>query len=524
MLRQKYATMNSKSIMQNDTVRGSPPLTGEDLRRMPELAGYSIDRRDAELWAQNEIKFLVYDDSSALESGYDSDDEQGILEFALRLSQMTINADDNDELADKSKEASSEPSKKKTSTCFCHEAPPFPKTFHPTKLKLFRPENLMSCDHYIAVSYCWPAEDHENGINAKPPSAQAYKVRDLNGVVRPARAPDWVLRRAIEVAASCGINMIWIDQECLPQPTADSTQSEKDEQQKGIQAMDIIYSRAAVTAGLLSDARLASQRHMDALTTIQSWEDSDVGRAGQLISKIQTEMDVDEQTMNLVMDVFESIVTDRWYTRAWITQEALSAGSSLVLVLAGGDIARQPEFSLRDAKSSKHVTWRSISSKIFVMPMDVLHTSLTLAEKLLPLSIEPRPNRPPANIRTIHRSIPIINRTREFNMRFKIRGGEESQLLMGAGDKAATSRCTIDAASALGLLSSRSCRNVEDRIAIVANMCNFHVRLDTYAMARRCKSLKLALLTLAIANGDYSLLVPEAFAVEHGKSLVVAYK
>jgi hypothetical protein len=485
---------------------------------MRELAGYSINRRDAELWAQNDIKFLVYDDSAALERGYNSDDERGILEFALRLSDMTTNADD-DKLADETKVASSKPSKKK-STCFCEAAASFPKTFHPTELKLFRPENSMSCDHYIAVSYCWPSEDHGNEMNAEHSSTQEYQVRDLNGVVRPARAPDWVLRRAIEVAASCDINMIWIDQECLPQPTDNSTQSETDEQQKGIQAMDIIYSRAAVTAGLLSNARLASQRHMDALAAFQAWEiKSDVGKEGQLVSKTQTESDVDEATMHLVMDVFESIITDRYYTRAWITQEALSAGSSLVLVLAGGDIVKQPDFHLKTSEPSKPVLWRSMSSEIYVMPMDVLHTTLTLSEKLLPLSIQPRPNRPPANIRTIHRSIPIINRTREFNIRFSNRGGEESQLLMGAGDKAAVSRCTIDAASALGLLSSRGCRNVEDRIAIVANMCNFHVRLDTHVMARQCKSLKLALLTLAIANGDYSLLVPEAFAVEHGKSL-----
>lgn len=250
--------------MEDDTVKGAPPLTREDLARMRELAGYSINRRDAELWAQNDVKFLVYDDSSALDDGFDSDDEDAMLKFALRLSAAT---DEDGQQDPPARKRESSPSSKGSPDCYCKGAHPFPKTFHPKKLKLFRPDKSMSCNHYIAVSYCWPADEHET---KDPSCTQAYQVRDLNGIVRPARAPAWVLRRAIDVARSCGINMIWIDQECLPQPTEDSSEEEKDEQQKGIQAMDIIYSRALVTAGLLSDAQVLNQQQIDALEAIQS--------------------------------------------------------------------------------------------------------------------------------------------------------------------------------------------------------------------------------------------------------------
>lgn len=505
--------MTSDAGMQDDTVKGSPPLTKEDLARMRELAGYSINRHDAELWAQNDVKFLVYDDTSVLEGGYDSDDEESTLEFALRLSETT-DADGSDT----NREASSARFEDSPS-CFCKAAPAFPKKFHPRKLKLFRPEKSMSCNHYVAVSYCWPEviQDEDDSSRANP-----YQVRDLNGVVRPARTPVWALRRAIDVAASCGLNMIWIDQECLPQPTDDSPQAEKDEQQKGIQAMDIIYSRATVTAGLLSDAQVASQEHIDALAKIQSWElNSAINNADELIPNIEPPPDVEEKMINLAVDIFESIISDRWYTRAWIAQEALSSGSSLMLVLSQGpDAPRQRDFAMKMTESQEQRNWESMSSEIYVIPVGVLHKTLSLTQKLLPYSLMQPPDRPPANISTMRRAIPAINRAREYNMRLSYNNGDQFQWLVGAADKDAGSRCTVDAATALGLLNTRRCRDVQDRIAIVANMCNFHVRLNTAIMAKQCKSLKLALLTLAIANGDYSLLVPETFAVEHGKCLI----
>lgn len=222
--------------------------------------------------------------------------------------------------------------------------------------------------------------------------------------------------------------------------------------------------------------------------------------------------------MNLAVDVISSLISDRWYTRAWITQEALSAGSSLLLILHQcEDIVRQPKFSFKTQLSDEEIEWQSASSDNFAMPVDVLHETLDLAGRLLPDSIMPRPDRPPTNIRTFERSIPLINRTREAHIRIKASPREDTQWLLGAADKAAGARYMVDAATALGLLSSRHCRDVQDRIAIVSNMCNFHIRLNTAVMARQCKSLKLALLTLAIANGDYSLLVPEVFAIEHSE-------
>lgn len=64
---------------------GSAPMEPSDLRKLSELSAYRIDRRKAELWAHRDIHFLVYDDTNLQQNGYDSDDEEGMVEFAMMI-------------------------------------------------------------------------------------------------------------------------------------------------------------------------------------------------------------------------------------------------------------------------------------------------------------------------------------------------------------------------------------------------------------------------------------------------------
>lgn len=72
-------------------------------------------------------------------------------------------------------------------------------------------------------------------------------------------------------------------------------------------------------------------------------------------------------------------------------------------------------------------------------------------------------------------------------------------------------RPTTNAAGALTLLKHRHCYQDSDRLAIVANMCDYDFRLDTQATGRNCSSLRQAILALALNNADTSLLVPEVY-------------
>ncbi len=121
----------------------------------------------------------------------------------------------------------------------------FAYSFKPRKFRLVQPTIPPAsddairlrgkvCCHYVAVSYCWPVPEKDDQEGNR--EAGSYKVRDLDGTVRLSRALDNVLDRAVEFANVRGIRMIWIDQECLPQPKEDSPQEHKTEQELGVQS------------------------------------------------------------------------------------------------------------------------------------------------------------------------------------------------------------------------------------------------------------------------------------------------
>jgi hypothetical protein len=67
-------------------------------------------------------------------------------------------------------------------------------------------------------------------------------------------------------------------------------------------------------------------------------------------------------------------------------------------------------------------------------------------------------------------------------------------------------RKRYSAARALEILGSRQTSVVSDRIAILGNLCNDKIRLDTAKIYTDEFSFSVCALTVAILNGDMSLL------------------
>jgi hypothetical protein len=112
--------------------------------------------------------------------------------------------------------------------------------------------------------------------------------------------------------------MIRIDQECLPQPTETSTTADWEMQELGIQSMDMVYNRPMYTAGLLN-VEITSQEQVNSIETL-----------------LHSDWETAKRTMTLqycehVICFLDEICRDRWYTRAWVIQEAVCAALKLVL-------------------------------------------------------------------------------------------------------------------------------------------------------------------------------------------------
>lgn len=72
-------------------------------------------------------------------------------------------------------------------------------------------------------------------------------------------------------------------------------------------------------------------------------------------------------------------------------------------------------------------------------------------------------------------------------------------------------RRVCNAAVALNYMQLRELFRVADKLAIVANLCVYTVRLNTTELEKSQQSLACCILTLALANGDFSLLTPQVY-------------
>lgn len=445
-------------------------------------------------------------DATELDASDPETDEEELQE-AIRLSLQSDEGDDNS--PPQSSPGSTSGRHGRRPTCrICPTVPAFPHDRKTRKFRIFKPaeeltgvEGLVGwCTHYVAVSYCWPEQVlDEHGKTV--PAVINSQVRDLDGSQRRARALDHVLDAAVDFANSCGLRMIWIDQECLPQPQSDDTPS-KDEiryKQLGVQAMDSVYNKAMVTMGLHA-YHVTSQREA---TAIRVWSQY-AKNPGQYVPN--------RDMVDGLIDFLEGVQKDRWYTRAWVIQEAISSGFNLFLTFPKAPGILWPSSSYRlsgERGAPAHpldTGKRVLDSELIMIPVDEFQAIVGAARALLERRFQPvgglllfRPEVAYPILKKAERLHPKVN-TRQDPWDINIR----STRIYGP-------RRRVDAATAVTLLNQRGCRDVQDRVTIVANMCDYEIRLNTGDVAQHCGSLRIGYLAISLLNGDLSLLVPELF-------------
>ncbi|CAH0031117.1 unnamed protein product [Clonostachys rhizophaga] len=475
--------------MENDVTRNSAPFGPAEMEQVSKIAGFRVERSKAYVWALRDCKFLVYDDTDETPDFSGKGKEKAIGHSQHRHEEdSSVGRGDMCEI--------------------CSSCPEFPHDKKARKFRLYKPREAFpdlefglneNCHHFVAVSYCWPVPeiDDEGQIIQEE---RHYQVRDLDGNIRANRALDDVIDRAVDVANSFGLRMIWIDQECLPQPTEGSSQRDWDEQQIGVQAMDILYSRAMVTAAFHS-LELTSQAQVDA---IRFAIDRDEGQGGM-------------HSFTHILDFLDDVSRDRYYERAWVVQESLSAGNRLFLVFRRAPGINYPS-SFRVGRRGFRAPYHSLDEGVREMQSEVLCMGVqqfrNIVEEAKTVVERNSFQESQTAVRfggTVSPDAAIVQKVQNLHPAV-IQGNSLPSQISLFYDSGMARRDRIDAAGALTLLRTRGCRDVKDRIAIMANMCGYETRLDTNAVEEHCKSLRIALLTLSILNGDFSLLVPEVYA------------
>lgn len=162
---------------------------------------------------------------------------------------------------------------------------------------------------FVAVSYCWTSRDE---------GPKDFKIKVPNRLgdgseVRKLRVRSEILTRALNFAQARGIRQVWIDQECIHQD---------DDEDKNIliAAMHRIYRQATLTVVVMGE-------HIQSVDDIQAIKFVVSG-------SIPTQHDhvaLIERSRILSGRIFN----DRWFRRAWTTQEAIIAGSETLVYLVG---------------------------------------------------------------------------------------------------------------------------------------------------------------------------------------------
>ncbi|KAL8303362.1 hypothetical protein RB597_005085 [Gaeumannomyces tritici] len=409
----------------------------------------------------------------------------------------------------------------KSHTCkICTRVPEFPSDRKTRTFRLFSPsvecpeivetpdyDNV--CGHFVAISHCWPLPAPDGrGEDQKP---KTCRVRENDGTTRTARALDDVLDRAVDFANMVGFRMIWIDHECLPQPTEESPQEDKEYQRIGVQAMDMVYQRALVTASL-HEGLVVSQQQVDAIHTLLYSSDSSL-MTGVYNPPSPGQPDEFRMAVTHAVEFLQAVADDRSYTRAWVAQEAVSAGDQRFLVFrrAPAVVGRT---RLRGLNSINHKgrPRHSLDDREPKLPFEVIGIALGDFYRLLrELRLYYRSFGTPW---LYHDALSTIRDAQALQPNLALRDSGWLEPRISLPTLYGDDRKALSAATALTLLSTRECRDNQDRIPILANMCRYELRIETADAVANCRSLRAAILSLALLNSDLSLLVPECIRAE----------
>lgn len=333
--------------------------------------------------------------------------------------------------------------------CNCYGMPNFSDLGDTRTLLLTEQGDCQGCKHYAAVSYCWPQHGEAQDVDG---SDRKYTVLTKTGE-RASRAPAHVLERAIAYAGDTELSFIWIDQECI-------WQDDEDDKERGIQSMDLVYQRSAHPIGLLN-AVFNSRESLDILE--------------QLIEGREIEM----KNMEDLADFLELLNEDLWFTRTWILQESTAGGLDMQL-LARHDIAFEKPESLGTIPGEVQIS------------ITELHEAIGWAQECIDTH---RDALRPALLQRLEAAMP-----KSWNL------CPTHTPRLGQNVNDPDYRQTCNAAQALNYMADRNNSRVADRLAILSNLCDYGIRIDTSKVEKTALTFTVSALALGVFNGDLSMM------------------
>ena len=255
--------------------------------------------------------------------------------------------------------------------------------------------------------------------------------------------------------------------------------------------MDFVYTNAHISIGLFRAT--LEPRHWQALFLFFELKvGSNMPRRGRRPLSRRQNLRLETETLAEALSI---VAMDRWNTRAWILQEAfVSAGNMTILFPKAKDMAVE----------GWNLVCQDLSLTEIAINLHYLHKCIDRSAGFFnPQPGSSIPVKLPRWAVTLERLSSFLPEAHSTHMFAFWIGGSKN-------------RRTCNAAVAWSFLKYRDNDRVADKLAILANLCDYTLRLNTVELERSQKPLSVCLFALAIANGDLSLLSPDSYHIPRG--------
>ena len=345
---------------------------------------------------------------------------------------------------------------------------------HDTTLRLARRPALEDASAYVAISYCC---DRSKSSWLVDDSDQPVPVICEDRSRRPSNAPLDILFRSMAYAEAHGVNALWIDQECIDQ-------SDPVDKKNAIQEMDMVYEDSKYPIAVL-DFMFQTQTELDVFASISD----------------ELYFTFDPSQIETLEAMLIDLTSETWFERAWTLQESVSAGARMILLLSCPGLQKSPHFGLTPGE---------FELCLYDFQHAMVNVRLYIEEGLAAgVWSDPSSAINASNCaEVLHNYIPFF--IPEYNH--------------GTWEMHAPHGRARSAAQALTFLENRFNSCFPDRLAILANLCDYDCRMNIEVLEQPDTSFSICALTLAILNGDMSLLGGyrdrgEGLRLEDGRSV-----
>ena len=252
--------------------------------------------------------------------------------------------------------------------------------------------------------------------------------------------------------------------------------------------MDYVYVNSWLSIGLFHAT--LEQRHLDALLLIfEIMKGSEQHHPFHpLMRRRGPKPAFRTFRIDTLAEALSMILMDRWNTRAWILQESFVIGGNMILLLP-----RAEGIAVRG--------WSMICHDYSLSEISIQLSSLQwcIEEAVVIVRLKLGNTCP----------VTLPNWTETLRRHSWFHPGRSGGHRASFAKTVIKSRHTCNAAVAWSFLKHRDNDRAADKLAILANLCDYSLRLNTWELEKSQSRLSVCILALTIANGDLSLLWSE---------------